>query len=280
MEGQIVKIISNLYFVESSGETYKCNSRGNFRNRKITPVVGDFCIFDNETNYILDILPRKNYLDRPLVSNIDQGLIVTSLKTPDFSTNLLDKLITIMEINNITPIICITKEDLINEDDKKKYKKITDYYKRIGYKVFYNYEINDIKKIFKDKTTVFTGQTGAGKSSLFNKLDPSLNLEVGEVSLALGRGKHTTRIVELIKLFDGKLVDTPGFSSIDLSIYDKDVIKNSFIEFRDSKCLYNDCSHIKENSEICDVKRRVDSGEILNSRYENYIAFITTDRRF
>ena len=279
MEGQIVKIISNLYFVESNGEIYHCNSRGNFRNRKITPVVGDYCMFDKETNYILDILPRKNYLDRPLVANIDQGLIVTSLKTPDFSTNLLDKLITIMEINNITPIICITKEDLISDTDKELYKEITDYYKMIGYKVFYNYEVDDIKKIFKDKTTVFTGQTGAGKSSLFNKLDPSLNLEVGEVSIALGRGKHTTRIVELIKLFDGKLVDTPGFSSIDLSIYDKDTIKNSFIEFRNSKCLYNDCSHIKESSDICDVKRKVETGEILNSRYENYIAFITKDRR-
>jgi len=279
MEGQIVKIISNLYFVESDGIIYTCNSRGNFRNRKITPVVGDFCSFDKNTNYILDILPRKNYLDRPLVANIDQGLIVTSLKVPDFSTNLLDKLITIMEINNITPIICITKEDLISDSEKALYKEITDYYKRIGYQVFYNYEIDDIKKIFKDKTTVFTGQTGAGKSSLFNKLDPSLDLEVGEVSLALGRGKHTTRIVELIKLFDGKLVDTPGFSSIDLSIYDKDVIKDSFIEFRESKCLYNDCSHIKEEAGICDVKRRVENGEILKSRYENYISFITKDRR-
>jgi len=113
MEGQIVKIISNLYFVESNGETYKCNSRGNFRNRKITPVVGDFCIFDKETNYILDILPRKNYLDRPLVSNIDQGLIVTSLKTPDFSTNLF-----ILIANELSSIMAFTK----NLPDKIKYQ--------------------------------------------------------------------------------------------------------------------------------------------------------------
>ena len=280
MIGQIIKIISNLYFVESDNEVYKCYSRGNFRNRKITPVVGDFVKFDNKTNYILDVLPRKNYLDRPLVANIDQGLIVTSLKTPDFSTNLLDKLIVVMEVNNIKPIICITKEDLLEDKDKEIYKEYVEYYRSIGYDVFYNNDIENIKKIFEDKTTVFTGQTGAGKSSLFNRLDPSLNLEVGEVSIALGRGKHTTRVVELLKLFNGKLVDTPGFSSIDLSLYTNEQIKNAFIEFRDSKCLYKDCSHIKEETDICEVKKNVEKGVILRSRYENYIAFITKDRRY
>ena len=280
MEGQIVKIISNLYFVESDNEIYKCNSRGNFRNRKITPVVGDYCKFDKNTNYILEILPRKNYLLRPLVANIDQGLIVTSLKTPLFSTNLLDKLITVLEINNIKPIICITKEDLLSEEEKEEYKEAINYYKKIGYQVFYNTEIEEIKKIFKDKTTVFTGQTGAGKSSLLNKLDPSLNLEVGEVSIALGRGKHTTRVVELIKLFGGKLVDTPGFSSIDLSIYTGEQIRDSFIEFRNSNCLYKDCSHTNEEMDVCDIKRRVDSNDIIPSRYENYLAFLKEERRF
>ncbi len=280
MEGQIVKIISNLYFVESNNNIYKCNSRGNFRNRKITPVVGDYCKFDEKTNYILEILPRKNYLDRPFVANVDQGVIVTSLITPLFSSNLLDKLITILEINNIKPIICITKEDLVDDVQKIEYKEIVNYYRRIGYDVFYNTEIDEIKKIFKDKTTVFTGQTGAGKSSLLNRLDPSLNLEVGEISLALGRGKHTTRIVELIKLFDGKVVDTPGFSSIDLSIYDSDDIRNSFIEFRDSNCLYKDCSHTNEEMDICEIKRKVESGEILKSRYENYLAFLKEERNY
>ena len=280
MEGQIVKIISNLYFVEANNEIYRCNSRGNFRNRKITPVVGDYCKFDSKTNYILDILPRKNYLDRPLVANVDQGLIVTSLKTPLFSTNLLDKLITVLEINNIKPVICITKEDLLTEEEKEEYKDVIEYYKKIGYQVFYNNEIDKIKEIFKDKTTVFTGQTGAGKSSLFNKLDPSLNLEVGEVSIALGRGKHTTRVVELIKLFGGKLVDTPGFSSIDLSIYTGEQIRDSFIEFRNNECLYKDCSHTNEEKDICDIKRRVETNDIIPSRYENYLTFLKEERRF
>ncbi len=274
MKGQIIKILSNLYFVNCNGTIYECHSRGVFRNKSITPVVGDYCMVDIDNKYILEILPRKNFLIRPLVANIDQGLIVTSLKTPDFSTNLLDKLILIMELNKIKPIICITKEDIVNDEIKEEVKNILNYYKNIGYQVFYNYELEEIKKIFKDKTTVFTGQTGAGKSSLFNKLDPNLNFETGEVSQALGRGKHTTRFVELINLFDGKLVDTPGFSSIDLSIYSKEDIKNSFIEFKEYDCKYKDCNHINESIDECSIKKAVESNEILKSRYDNYLKFI------
>jgi len=278
MKGQIVKIISNLYFVNCDGVMYPCHSRGNFRNKKITPVVGDYCTIDVNDNYILEILPRKNFLIRPLVANIDQGLIVTSLKTPDFSTNLLDKLILVMEKNNITPIICITKVDLVNDVEKEEFKKIIDYYENIGYQVFYNNEPDKIKNIFKDKTTVFTGQTGAGKSSLFNKLDPALNFEVGEVSLALGRGRHTTRCVELINLFGGKLVDTPGFSKIDLSDFTKEEIKDFFVEFKKYDCKYRDCTHTNEDSSECGVKNAVNNGEILESRYENYIKFLKDDK--
>ena len=274
MKGQIVKILSNLYFVNCDDKIYECHSRGNFRNKNITPVVGDYCVIDEKNNYILEILPRKNFLIRPLVANIDQGLIVTSLKTPDFSTNLLDKLILVMEINKIKPIICITKEDIASVEIKKEIKDILDYYKSLGYLVFYNYEIDKIKEIFKDKTTVFTGQTGAGKSSLFNKLDPSLNFETGEVSIALGRGKHTTRFVELISKFNGKLVDTPGFSSIDLSIYSKEDIKNSFVEFKKYECRYKDCNHLNEGLDECAIKKAVNNHEILKSRYDNYVKFV------
>lgn len=278
MRGQIVKILSNLYFVNCDDKVYECHSRGLFRNKNITPVVGDYCIINPEDKYILEILPRKNFLPRPLVANIDQGLIVTSLKTPDFSTNLLDKLILIMEINKIKPIICITKEDLINDEDKDRIKKILDYYRTLGYSVYYNYELDKIKEIFKDKTTVFTGQTGAGKSSLFNKLDSSLNFDVGEVSIALGRGKHTTRFVELISLFDGKLVDTPGFSSIDLSIFDKETIRDNFTEFKKYNCKYKDCMHNNEGIDECAIKRAVNDGLILSSRYENYIKFLKNEK--
>ena len=278
MKGQIVKILSNLYFVDCIDEIIPCHSRGNFRNKNITPLVGDYCIIDKEQKYILEILPRKNYLIRPSVANIDQALIVTSLKIPDFSTNLLDKLITVLELNKIKPIICITKEDLIDNDEKEKIRQIMSYYKKIGYSVYYNYELDKIKEIFKDKTTVFTGQTGAGKSSLFNKLDSSLNFDVGEVSIALGRGKHTTRFVELISLFDGKLVDTPGFSSIDLSIFDKETIRDNFTEFKKYNCKYKDCMHNNEGIDECAIKRAVNDGLILSSRYENYIKFLKNDK--
>ncbi len=278
MKGQIIKIISNLYFVNCNSEIYKCHSRGNFRNKNILPVVGDFCIIDKDDNYILEILPRKNFLIRPLVANIDQGLIVTSLKTPDFSENLLDKLLLVMEINKIKPIICITKEDLVNEKEKNKYRNILNYYKKIGYDVYYNTQLDKLKRIFKNKTTVFTGQTGAGKSSLFNKLDSRLNLDVGEVSIALGRGKHTTRCVELIEIFDGKLVDTPGFSSIDLSIFLNEQIRDNFIEFKNYICKYSNCTHTNESIEECSIKKAVESGKILKSRYENYLKFLNKDK--
>ena len=278
MKGQIIKIISNLYFVNCNSEIYKCHSRGNFRNKNILPVVGDFCIIDKDDNYILEILPRKNFLIRPLVANIDQGLIVTSLKTPDFSENLLDKLLLVMEINKIKPIICITKEDLVNEKEKNKYRNILNYYKKIGYDVYYNTQLDKLKRIFKNKTTVFTGQTGAGKSSLFNKLDSRLNMDVGEVSIALGRGKHTTRCVELIEIFDGKLVDTPGFSSIDLSIFLNEQIRDNFIEFKNYICKYSNCTHTNESIEECSIKKAVESGKILKSRYENYLKFLNKDK--
>ena len=278
MKGQSLKIISNLYFVNCNSEIYKCHSRGNFRNKNILPVVGDFCIIDKNDNYILEILPRKNFLIRPLVANIDQGLIVTSLKTPDFSENLLDKLLLVMEINKIKPIICITKEDLVNEKEKNKYRNILNYYKKIGYDVYYNTQLDKLKRIFKNKTTVFTGQTGAGKSSLFNKLDSRLNLDVGEVSIALGRGKHTTRCVELIEIFDGKLVDTQGFSSIDLSIFLNEQIRDNFIEFKNYICKYSNCTHTNESIEECSIKKAVESGKILKSRYENYLKFLNKDK--
>lgn len=274
MKGQIVKILSNLYFVQAKDGVYECRSRGVFRKNKITPVVGDYCIFSKEDKYILEILPRKNFLVRPMVSNVDQGLIVTSLRIPEFSTNLLDKLLTVMEVNKIKPIICITKEDLITEAEKTEINKILEYYRNIGYDLYYNYELEELKDIFKDKATVFTGQTGAGKSSLFNRLDPSLNIEEGEVSKALGRGKHTTRHVELLSIFDGKLVDTPGFSDINLQLYSKEEIRDSFIEFEKYPCRYKNCMHDKENIIECEIKRKVKEEEILQSRYDNYIKFI------
>ena len=272
MEGQIVKILSNLYFVNCSGKVYECHSRGRFRNMNMTPTVGDYVKIDSENQYILEILPRKNTLIRPFVSNVDQAFIVTSCKSPDFSSNLLDKLLVMLEYHNIKPIICLTKMDLLSEVEKDVIKKIKEYYQKVGYMVVENTNLEVIKKLFFKKTSVFTGQTGAGKSTLLNRIDPRLNLETGEISKALGRGKHTTRHVELIELFGGKVLDTPGFSSLDFNELKKEDIKNCFIEFESFPCPYSDCMHIKEKE--CSVKKGVAEGKILPSRYENYKKFI------
>ena len=273
MEGQIVKILSNLYTVNSNGKIYECHSRGKFRNNKITPMVGDFVKFDEENNYILEIMPRLNELVRPLVSNVDQGLIVTSLKGPDFSTNLLDKLLVVMEYHKIKPIICLSKNDLLDNSEKKEIKKYVKYYRSLGYKVLYNTNLFRIKRLFKGHTTVFTGQSGAGKSTLINKLDKKLNLETGEISKALGRGKHTTRFVQLIELYGGKVVDTPGFSMIEFEGMSKEDIRDTFVEFKKYPCPFKDCMHLTEKE--CRVKKEVENKNILESRYEDYKKFIS-----
>lgn len=271
MKGQIVKIISNDYYVENNNKEYICKARGKFKNNNTNLKVGDYVIFLEEELVIEKVLPRKNELDRPVVSNIDEAFIVTSLKKPDFSTNLLDKLITICEINRIKPVICITKKDLLKKNEFKEIKKVLNYYKKINYKVVYNTETRKIKKMFKGKTVVFTGQTGAGKSSLINKLDKRLDFETNEISEALGRGKHTTRYVTLVNTLKGKVVDTPGFSAIDLNKYTDEQIKNSFIEFKKYNCPYKGCTHIKEKE--CSIKKEINKN-ILKSRYDNYVKFI------
>ena len=276
MKGQIIKISSDLHFISCENEVYPCKCRGIFRKEHITPVVGDYVLFSKEKSLIEEVLPRNNVFERPKVSNIDQAFLITSLRLPDFSTNLLDKFISLMEMNHVEPIICITKRDLMNQYELEKIDEILSYYKSIGYKVIYNTEIDKIKELLRDKTSVFTGQTGAGKSTLLNKLNPDWNLETGEVSQALGRGKHTTRVVELFEINNGKVMDTPGFSSLEFKNYTKEDIKNSFIEFNKYPCPFKDCSHTNEKE--CVVKKAVLANNILESRYLNYLNFIGVDK--
>ena len=272
MEGLIVKNISDLFYIVSDNSTYICKAKGVFRKKNIIPMVGDKVIFDEKKLIITNILNRKNKLIRPPICNIDQAIVVMSVVNPLFSSNLIDKFINIIEFNNIKPIICLTKLDLItNESDINKY---IDYYKNIGYEVIINTEIDKIKSIISNKITVITGQSGVGKSSLLNKLDSSLQLKTNDISYALNRGKHTTRHVTLIPLFNGYVADTPGFSSLSFNEMKKEDIRDNMIEFNlyKDKCKYRDCMHIKE--EDCEIKRLVNEGIILKSRYENYIKFV------
>lgn len=274
MEGFIIKNISNDYIVKSNKGTYSCKARGKFRNMKLTPLVGDYVSFDENNLYILDIKTRKNALIRPSVANIDQAIIVSSVKKPDLDTNLLDKLLTIISFNNIEPIICFTKLDLLTKEERKEINTYIDYYKKIGYKVVTNENKNNFKDLFKRKITVLTGQSGAGKSSLLNLLSPSLQLKTDEISLALNRGKHTTRHTELYELYDGYVVDTPGFSQVDFhemtALDIRDNMKEMFACL--DECKYRDCMHLKEDG--CQVKALLTTGEILNTRYNNYKYFI------
>ncbi len=271
-KGTIIKINSTIYTVKSENNTFDCVLRGKFRYEKITPYVGDHVLFNTEDLVINEILERKNNLDRPPVANIDYNLIVTSLKKPDFNSTLLDKLISISEINNITPILLFTKLDLLSKSELKEYKKLFNYYKSIGYKVFTNKQVLKVKKTLKNKIVTVSGQTGAGKSTFINKLDNSLNLKTNDISVSLGRGKHTTRVVELFNIKNFYIMDTPGFSQIDFKKEEIDKIKDSFIEFNNYNCKYKDCKHIKEDG--CSIK---DNKFILKSRYDNYIKFIKGD---
>lgn len=278
MKGQIVKILSDIHFVSADNQIIPCTCRGIFRKNKVNPYVGDFVLFDGEKKQITEILPRKNAVKRPPVANIDQGFIITSLKTPDFDPFLLDKLIVQLELNHITPIIILTKLDLVDEKVINTVQKTMEYYKSIGYIVLKNTELDAIKKLFQNKTSVFTGQTGAGKSRLLNQLDPSLNLETGEVSQSLGRGKHTTRHIELWNLFNGKVLDTPGFSALEFTEYAPSDIASAMIEFKKYPCLFKDCSHTKEVE--CQIKKEVANGNILLSRYDSYRRILSTlDKR-
>ena len=265
--GRIVKNISNLYTVEVNNEKYDCRARGIFRNNNEIPLVGDIVEVDLDNSIITKINARKNELTRPTIANIDACIIVTSLKEPDYSASLLDKMLTNVILSNIKPIIVFSKYDLLTDSEKKHFDSIIEYYKSIGIDVLLNTEISKLESLISNQTVTLTGQTGAGKSTLINKLDKNLNLATDEISYALGRGKHTTRHVELFKVKDYYIADTPGFSALDV-IDDKENIRFAFYEFEEYLCKFRDCKHLNEIG--CKVKEDLEAGKILNSRYESY----------
>ena len=269
--GKIICINKSIHKVLLSNNTIiNCFTRGKLRKEGIVPVVGDNCTVNISTGTIESIEQRKNYLERPLIANIDKLLIVMSTSIPAFSSYLIDKFLVIAYSNNIEPIIVITKTDMITMKEKINIRKHVNYYKKIGIKVYYNKNITSLKKEFKNSCIALCGQTGAGKSSLLNKIDASLDLKTGEVSDALGRGKHTTRLVELLEINGGLIADTPGFSSLSLNVK-RESIRRYYKDFN-KKCEYRSCVH--KNEDGCAIKELVKKKKIPEWRYNNYIKLL------
>lgn len=282
LEGKITKALSGFYYVTTKdGQIYQTRARGVFRNQNITPLVGDyveFTIEDGQDGTVNKILDRKNELTRPPVSNIDTGFVITSVVHPNFSTQLLDRMLVLLESHHIKPIIYVTKMDLADNESETLINEYRQYYQSIGYTFEYSHNEELDTELFKEligvDVVVFMGQSGVGKSTLLNKLDSSLDLKTAETSLALGRGKHTTRHVELLPIFEGYIADTPGFSSLELNQIEKEELTQYFPEFwsRRTECKFKGCMHNKEPK--CAVKKAVSDGDIVEHRYQNYLTFL------
>jgi len=271
MKGKIICINAAIHKVLLENNTIiDTKVRGKLRNDKVFPAVGDNVIVNVETKTLEKVETRKNHLQRPLISNIDKLLIVMSTSIPSFSSYLIDKFLIIAYSNNIEPIIIITKMDMITLKEKNEIKKYINYYRKLGIKVYVNTSISKIKKEFIGSVVALCGQTGSGKSSLLNRIDVSLSLKTGEVSESLGRGKHTTRLVELLEVNGGLIADTPGFSSLDINI-DRKEIKKYYPDFN-KPCKYRTCLHIKEDG--CAIIEDVKKLKIPEWRYNNYIKFL------
>lgn len=274
MQGRIIKSLAGFYYVESDGVVYQTRARGNFRKKGQTPYVGDFVDFsaeDHSEGYILAIHDRKNSLVRPPIVNIDQAVVIMSVKEPDFNANLLDRFLVLLEHKAIEPIVYISKMDLLTSPDE--IAVIQKQYQEIGYQ-FCTF-LDELLPLLTDKVTVFMGQTGVGKSTLLNKIAPDLKLETGEISDSLGRGRHTTRAVSFYNVNGGKIADTPGFSSLDYEITNAEDLNKAFPELRrlSRLCKFRSCTHTHEPS--CAVKDAVESGELWQSRYDNYLQFLS-----
>ncbi len=273
---RIIKGVGGFYYVRTACGIIECKARGLFRSHKITPLVGDYVhisINDKAENTIDEILPRKNFFVRPPVANIDRLMIVSSSVKPAPNTLIIDKITALCEKNNIEPIIILNKKDI------KDVSETAEIYLKAGF-ITLNVSaktgegIDEIKSLIKGNTCAFTGNSGVGKSSILNAVDPSLTLPTGEISDKLGRGRHTTRFSQIYSVCEGEVIDTPGFSSLDMEKCDA-ILKNDlqfyFREFSSylGTCRYTSCAHIKEDG--CRISEAVKKGEIPRSRYENYI---------
>ncbi|SCG83505.1 ribosome biogenesis GTPase [Proteiniborus sp. DW1] len=281
LEGIIIKGIGGFYYVKVENKVYECRARGLFRKNKTIPLTGDRVLIrvneEDNTGYVEQILDRITELKRPPVSNVNQAIIVFAAQKPEPNLWLLDRFLLLASYQELDVIICINKYDL---DTDGKADEIYNIYHNAGYKIVKTscetkQGIDEIKDLLKDKITVFAGPSGVGKSTLLNNIQSNLKLQTGDISHKTSRGKHTTRHVELIELdLGGWVVDTPGFSTLDIDFLNEKELQYYFIEIFDksNSCRFSGCSHHKEPG--CAVKEAVDNGEISKLRYENYLSML------
>lgn len=279
MQGKIIKGIAGFYYVhvENAG-IYECKAKGIFRKDHVKPLVGDDVVLtvldeDNKIGNIDEILPRKSALIRPAVANVDQALIIFAIVKPNPNFNLLDRFLIRMEKQNLPVIICFNKQDIATEQEKEALRTA---YETCGYRVLFvsameQEGLAELKELLQGKTTTVAGPSGVGKSSLINQLAPEAVMETGEISEKIERGKHTTRHSEIIALGDATyIVDTPGFTSLDISEITKEELGNYYPEFvqYEPYCKFSGCAHMSEPS--CGIKQAVSENKISTVRYDNY----------
>lgn len=279
MTGKIIKGIAGFYYVHVEGKgIYECRAKGIFRNEKIKPLVGDNVemeVLDEKDmeGSILRILPRSSTLIRPAVANVDQAMIIFAIVKPNPNFNLLDRFLIRMERQHLPTVICFNKQDIASPEEKEALRKA---YETCGYRVLFisaleNEGLEQVKGILAGKTTTVAGPSGVGKSSLINQLAPAANMATGEISAKIERGRHTTRHSEIIALGEETyIVDTPGFTSLDISEITKEELGQYYPEFvqYEPYCKFSGCAHITEPS--CGIKDAVEGGRISKVRYENY----------
>ena len=276
MQGRILKATGGFYYVLSGTVLYECRARGLFRKNGVSPLVGDWVEMEEtgeEKGYVTQILNRKNSLVRPPLANLDQLFLVVSVADPQPNLLVLDKLIAIAEHKKIEPLLVVTKTDL------GEWQSLAELYEKAGFRVFcagldHDGDLEPLRRAMEGKISAFCGNSGVGKSSLLNRIDSRLDLSTAQISQKLGRGRHTTRHVQLYPVSNGGYIaDTPGFSSMDLERYEvilKDRLQYCFREFEPylDQCRFTGCSHTKEKG--CAVLEVVRSGEIAQSRHASY----------
>jgi len=297
LPGVIVKALSGYYYVQphdnqTSSSTVQCRARGVFKKKGLTPLVGDevyYVLTENGEGTVVELLPRSTELIRPPVANVDLAVLVFSVVEPSLNFQLLDKFLVHIEHAGIKPLLVLSKQDFamseeaetqLKEEAKSSLEAVKRIYGKLGYEIYSTSSVEHegigaLHERLKGHVAVFAGQSGVGKSSLLNALVPGLTLETNEISNKLGRGKHTTRHVELIDIGGGYVADTPGFSQLDFQELGISDLSYGFIEMRElsPNCKFRGCTHIQEPG--CAVLDAVESGEIESSRHEHYLAFLT-----